>query len=275
MDHSTDDLLDNILEGLGGPGPAPVAKAAGHAGGNPFARQGAVRTQAVAAPAPGTLGAAPAAAAPKPQITKTFTRAPAAARSAAATAAPRVKTEAPSPVQQRHPQPMDEDFGGFDEAPELPEEPAAAAGATAGATAGDFSFDTPGKGVKPEPLSSPIRVGAAKDEAGVKEEAAATPAADGMAANRSRLFADSPAPAADAAAGAAHGWQELCDLEMADGGTAAAAAAAAAAADAAGAAEAGAADGLQLDGDGNMPFYLIDAYENPDRPGEQECVCSG
>jgi hypothetical protein len=93
---------------------------------------------------------------------------------------------------------------------------------------------------------------------------------------------------AGAAAAAAGGWQELCDdpgaagaaaPDAADGddgewgpgsGDAAAAAAAAAASQpggsaAAAAAAAAAAEGLQLDSEGNMAFYLLDAFENPDR----------
>jgi hypothetical protein len=126
----------------------------------------------------------------------------------------------------------------------------------------------PGKGVKPEPLGSPVRVGGAPP---------AAPGAAAPAANPSRLFSDSPAPAPGAAAAAAGGWQDLCDApggappadangappadEAADGEWAPAGAAG----DAAAAAAAGAADGLPVDGDGNMPFYLLDAYENPDR----------
>jgi hypothetical protein len=95
----------------------------------------------------------------------------------------------------------------------------------------------------------------------------APPAADGLVANRSRLFADSPAPAADAAAAPAHGWQELCDLEGAGGAGDAAASEPEADAAAPAAEGSGASEGLPLDADGNMPFYLLDAYENPDRPG--------
>jgi hypothetical protein len=163
-----------------------------------------------------------------------------------------------------------------------------------------------GKGLKPEPMGSPTPLGkgravgpsggaapAAPAAAATKGEEGASPqrgpaAADGVAANRSRLFADSPAPAADAAAAAAHGWQEVFDRQVpgddglkdagdaeagvGGGGDAAEAAAgpqspaAGAAAAAAGAAGA-ASEGLPLDKDGNMPFYLIDAFENPDRPG--------
>lgn len=99
--------------------------------------------------------------------------------------------------------------------------------------------------------------------------AAAAPLAPATKPVGPRMFAEAGLPAADkdATAAAASGWQDMYSSAAppaADNEEAAAAPAAPAAADSS---SAPADASLPLDASGHLPFFFVDAYENPDAPG--------
>ena len=174
------------------------------------------------------------------------------------------------------------------------------AGAEAAAAAGDISRQqqraaaTPAVAVKQEPgatTAMPAVAGtpvAATAGVHVKEEGAG--AADGLVANPSRLFAESPMGPA-IAPGPATGWMEVyvaplaaeeaaspspvpsspiaggrsspeVDVKQEGEGSGPSAASPLGPVGAAGA------GAVALESDGKLGFYFLDAYENPDRPGK-------
>eukprot|EP00883_Tetradesmus_obliquus_P007895 jgi/Sobl393_1/18556/SZX64231.1 len=286
-DAAGDDLLEGILSGLGGDGPAPAAAAAA-----------ASRAQ----PAAGNAFSRGRPAAQQPAAAKTFARGSLAAgrggagsggsTAAAAAAAPsRPAAASAAGLKRKLEQPPERSFsfdagaaaagGDADDDAEL----AAAEGGAAGDDAGqEFSFALPGG--EPDVADNPFDAstaasGAAAAAAAAADAPAASPSAAGAAPADDDEAAPSGTPAAAAAAGGrrfaddvpagpgaaaspATGWMEVYGQEGEEQRGGAAAAAAAAAADGA-AVEAGP-DGLEADGQGGVPFFFMDAYESYDRP---------
>lgn len=130
----------------------------------------------------------------------------------------------------------------------------------------DDPFDASGTAVTgPKPAAAtPAATTAATATASTPGAKAATAAAVDGAAGHKRFADDSPA-GPDVQASPATGWMEVYgDDDAADGSTTSAAAAKD---EAAAAGDDCSIEGLAADSDGQVPFFFMDAYENPDRPG--------
>lgn len=146
----------------------------------------------------------------------------------------------------------------------------AAAGGDADVADNPFDASTAASDATPAAAAAGGMSTPAAAVAGAADGTPSAAATTGVAGGPQR-FSDDVTSGPDVHASPATGWMEVYGQEGEDAAAAGASPPGAAAAEEGAAANGAAAEGaggLVMDDDGNVPFFFMDAYESPDRPGE-------